>query len=161
MAWSLDGGTAADSQFRISWGEPVLAGYHTEMSDILPSHLPEKEQRAWLVQAMATIDIERKALKAQIADLSRAVKHDPSKDAELRELGEELLYKFQQREDFRLLLASLNARLKQQNRRLNSPKRRDLNLAVAFMNIAEEQLPPELFDELETAAVTLLRAKTP
>ncbi|MBI2381392.1 MAG: hypothetical protein HYV16_11625 [Gammaproteobacteria bacterium] len=128
----------------------------------VPTHLNDNELREWLIQEIANVDDERRTIKADIANLSRTKlrtksRDNADRDAQLKHLGELLLARFQDREDLRILLGDVNARIRATNRRLNSAKKRDLNLAAAFMNVAEEMLDPDLFATIELEALKILR----
>lgn len=128
------------------------------MSTVIPRGLSDTQLRDWLIQEIANIDIERRNLKAQIGTLSRTRKPGANRDEELREAAEELLAKFQTREDLRILLGDVNARIKATNRRLNNARKREVNLATAFMNVAEEMLDPDVFAEIEQQALKVLES---
>lgn len=128
------------------------------MSILIPRHLSDHELREWLIQEIANIDLERRSLKQEIGEMARKPGPLKLKVKKHQELEAESALLFQKREDLRILLGDVNARIKTTNRRINNVPKRDIKLAMAFMTVAEELLDPERFAQIEQQALKIMES---
>lgn len=127
---------------------------------IVPRHLSDNELREWLKDKMALIDATKRHIRDQLSRYSHETEKKTQEDFRwIRRAKAKQSHLTEERERLRKILGETNVRMKTDRALKNKMGKRSLKykLSDCFMVAAEDLLDPDLFQEIEQRAMSLLK----
>jgi hypothetical protein len=143
--------------------EPARESAPESVEPVIPPQAPnqsDEDYRLVLIDQIAGIDKTKRDIKAQIHSAAITAKAEKCSVDQvwLRRAKDKMDHLTREREEIRKVLHTVNERIRENRRAANKPKGK-LTIHQAFMQVAKERLPLDLYDSLMDEAVE--RAKGP
>lgn len=143
--------------------EPTNGSAPESVASVIPPQAPNQaddDYRPLLIDLIAGIDRTKRDIKAQIHSAAITAKAEKCSVDQvwLRRAKDKMDHLTREREEIRKVLHAVNERIRESRRAANRPPGK-LTVHQAFMQVAKERLPPDLYDSLMDEAEE--RAKGP